>query len=337
MLLDKYLIDNLNVLGVKIMKKSGLDAAPKNFNEMIKFFETLKKEAENNDNVSANMIYKVLYNFVSSVEVRDRHTSPRFFEDIFAAVFDTYGTDTQRRDNPVSTSEIKKYDIFTKNEDWDISADLSGNKREKADVRIGEYAISLKTLKGVQINENRKLVDKSFNDEINVGSFSYRALFKGVLSDGELALLSDRKGGLGSKKQIRKNVLDPIKKSGKSKELLERLKLFFSYVYEEDLLILIKSDYQIKLHFIPNKTFVDVICLLYEKDEANFQDVWGRWENNNLRFGLTSLLKYIGKYKLIYKEIVLNLDVFKKNKSLNTFSDSISQHIKSELTKLSYE
>lgn len=337
MLLDKYLIDNLNLLGTQIMNKAGLVEAPKNYNQMVRFFETLKSEAEEKNDVSANMIYQVLYNFVSSVEVRDRHTSPRVFEDIFAAVFDTTSTDVQHRENPAPFDEILKFDKLTQKEDWNISTDLSGNKREKADVFIGSYPLSLKTLKGKQIDEYGRIIDSSFNDEINVGSFSYRALFKGILSDEQLELLRDRKGGLGSRAQMRKNVLDPIKNSGKSDEFLERLKLFFGYVYGEDVLILIKSDYKIYLYLIPNKTFVDVICLLYEKKESKFEDVWHRWENNNLRFKLTNFLNYIDQFRLPCKKLVLNLATFKKNEKIKQFNSDINKNIEMELLKLTEE
>lgn len=334
MLLDKFLISNLNLLGAQIMNKAGLNSAPKNYSQMLCFFETLKSEAEENNNVAANMIYQVLYNFVSSVEVRDRHTSPRVFEDIFAAVFNTESTDVTHRENPTPFKEILKYDVLTKKEDWSIATDLSGNKREKVDVFIGSYPLSLKTLKGKHIDEYGRVIDPSFNDEINVGSFSYRALFKGILSDKQLELLRDRKGGLGSRTQMRKNVLDPIKNSGKSAEFLERLKLFFGFVYEEDVLIVIKSDYRIYLYFIPNKTFVNVICLLYEKNESKFEDVWHRWENNNLRFKLTKFLYYIDHYKLPYKEIVLSLASFEKNQNLKSFNEKMNNTIKSELNNL---
>ena len=186
----------------------------------------------------------------------------------------------------------------------------------------------------MQIDENGVIVDNSFNDEINVGSFSYRALFKGILTNKELKLLGDRKGGLGSRGQIRKNVLDPIKKKRKTKEFLDRLRLFFGYVYAEDVLIVIKSDYRINLYFIPNETFVKVICSLYENDEANFQDVWHRWENNNLRFKLTKFLYYIDYYKLPYKEIVLSLASFEKNQNLKSFNEKMNNTIKYELNNL---
>lgn len=337
MLLDKYLIENLDLLGLKIMKKAGLTAAPVNLDELYQFFAALKEEAEKNNDAAANMIYQVLYNFVSSAEVRDRHTSPREFEDIFCSVFGTESTDDSSRANPRPTKDIMEYDKYTYTEDWNISSDLCGNKREKADASIGGYDISLKTLKGKRYNEFGKMVDSKLNDEINVGSFSYRALFKGILTDEELSTLRDRKGGLGSKAQIRKNVLNPIKNHGKSKELLSRLKLFLNFVYEEDLVIVIKSDYRTDFYFVPNKTFVDVLCTLYEKDENSFEDVWYRWENNNLRIRLSQLFYYIEKYKLPYKKLELNLASFIKQEDIKAFNVKLNKCVEAELEKLIYE
>lgn len=337
MLLDKYLIENLDLLGSKIMKLAGLKAAPSNLEQLYHFFETLKKEAEDHNDAAANMIYQVLYNFVSSAEVRDRHTSPREFEDIFCSIFGISSTDVSRRENPLPTKNILDYDKLTTTEDWNISSDLCGNKREKADASIGGYDISLKTLKGKRYNEIGCIVDSSFNDEINVGSFSYRALFKGILTDKELSTLRDRKGGLGSKSQIRKNVLDPIKSHGKSKEFLERLKLFLSFVYEEDLVIVIKSDYRTIINLIPNKTFIDVICTLYEKDESNFEELWYRWENNNLRLRLSKLFGYIEKYKLPYKKLELQLSSFELQEDIKQFNLELNKCVEAQLGKLIIE
>lgn len=334
MLLDKYLIDHLKVLGKEVMRQAGLTTAPKNYDEMVHFFEVLKVAAEDKNDVSANIIYQVLYTFVSSVEVRDRHASPRVFEDIFAAVFDTKSSDTASRKNPEIPKNIVKFDKYTTKEDWDISADLSSNKREKADVCFGEYLLSLKTLKGQQVDKNGKTVDKSYNNEINVGSFSYRALFKGILTAKEFKRLGDRKNGLGSRKQIRENVLDPIKNKGKGQKFLDRLRLFFGYVYEEDLLIVVKSDYRIGLYFIPNQTFVQVICALYERNEEAFQDVWNRWENNNLRFKFNKLLSYIKSYKLPYKKLVLDLTSFENNHKIKNFNQTMNSVIEGEFRKL---
>ena len=334
MLLDKYLIENLNLLGFKIMKKAGLSSAPTNLEQLYSFFKTLKEEAETNRDAAANMIYQVLYSFVSAAEVRDRHTSPREFEDIFCSIFGTSSTDDSSRENPRPTEEILEYDKYTTNESWNISSDLCGNKREKADASIDGYDISLKTLKGKRYNKFGDMIDSSRNDEINVGSFSFRALFKGILSADELSKLGDRKRGLGAKKQIRNNVLDPIKNNGKTEEFLKRLKTFFGYVYEEDLVIIIKSDYRTDMYFIPNKTFVDVICMLYDKKESEFEEVWHRWENNNLRFKLSKLFEYIEAFQLPYEKLKLNLGSFKTHEKINSFNQTLSKDVESELEKL---
>ncbi|MBE7012961.1 MAG: hypothetical protein E7416_02670 [Ruminococcaceae bacterium] len=334
MLLDKYLIENLDLLGMKIMKKAGLNSTPHNLKQLYCFFETLKNEAEIKNSPSANMIYQILYSFVSSEDVRDRHTSPREFEDIFCSLFGTSCSDDKNRENPKPTDGILKYDIFTIEEDWNISSDLCGNKREKADASINGYNISLKTLKGKNYDEFGKIINRSVNNELNVGSFSFRALFKGILTDAELSKLGDRKSGLGSKKQIRDNVLIPIKQHKKTEAFLQRLKLFLSYVYEEDLVIVIKSNYLTDIYFIPNETFINVLYLLYKEKEDKFEEVWYRWENNNLRINLSKLFEYIKFFQLPYKKITLNLYSFKKIEKINNFNHILSNNIKNEINNL---
>ena len=155
-----------------------------------------------------------------------------------------------------------------------------------------------------------------------------------ILTAKEFKRLGDRKNGLGSRKQIRENVLDPIKNKGKGQKFLDRLRLFFGYVYEEDLLIVVKSDYRIGLYFIPNQTFVQVICALYERNEEAFQDVWNRWENNNLRFKFNKLLSYIKSYKLPYKKLVLDLTSFENNHKIKNFNQTMNSVIEGEFRKL---
>ncbi len=334
MLLDKCLIKNLHLLGSGIMEKAGLNKPPENLEELFDFFKTLQSEAEEKNDASANMIYNILYNFVSSAEVRDRHTSPREFEDIFCSLFGTECADDGVRVNPPVTEVIKKYDEFTNDLGWTISSDFSINKREKADVSIGEYKISLKTLKGKQYDENYGVLNTSCNNEINIGGFSYRALFKGILTDRELAHLSDRKKGLGSKVQIRRNVLNPILTHGKKDDFSKRLKDSFSYVYEEDLVIVIKSDYKMDIYFIPNKTFVDVVCKLYDEKECEFENLWYRWENNNLRFSLPELLRYIEFFNFEYKKSELKLASFKTQEEISKFNQKLNEMIENELEKI---
>lgn len=331
MILDNSLISLLTPIGENIMKSAGLSGAPSNMDELYTFIKELKRLAEANDN-SAALVCHILYSFVTSEEVRDRHTSPREFEDIFGSLFGTVSTDSITRTNPTAPDYIKAYDVISQGEDWTISTDLSGNKREKADVKFGTYELSLKTLKGKSYDANGTLLDNNFNNEINVGSFSYRALFKGILSNQELQELSDRKRGLGSGPQMRKYVLDPIKAAGKNTDFRNRLHDFLSYVYSDDVLILIKSNYQITFYLVPSNSFVESICTLYDNNEAEFQKVWYRWENNNLRFPLNNFINNIKKYNLTIQEITIDLSLFEKNQAIKTFKKNIEDAIRENIS-----
>ena len=44
------------------------------------------------------------------------------------------------------------------------------------------------------------------------------------------------------------------------------------------------------------------ICSSHSRRDC-FEEVWHRWENNNLRFKLSKFFEYIDKYKLPYKKI----------------------------------
>lgn len=333
MILDKYLISQLEPIGKRIMKHAKLESAPTNIQEMYTFLQALQKLSLQNDDAAA-LVCEILFSFVTSEEVRDRHTSPRAFEDIFCSLFGTKSTDTVTKNNPRVESKITKYDCYSKDEDWNISTDLSGNKREKADVFIGEYALSLKTLKGKSVDLHGVVTDNTFNNEINMGSFSFRALFKGILSDEQLMTLRDRKGGLGSGKQIREKVLKYINYEKNNNLFLERLRDFLSYVYADDLLILIKSNYRVEFYLIPSESFVDSICKLYEFDEGNFEKVWYRWENNNLRFPLNNFINNIKRFSLPIYEIYIDLAVFEKNEAVCKFNKKIFECIQENIEKI---
>lgn len=332
MLLDKILFDKISILGKDLLNKCGLKNEPQNIQDMSIFLKYLKNEIENNESASSILIAKILFSFTSSIEVRDRHVSARIFEDIFCSLFNIPCTDTINRNNPAIPNYIKKYDIFNNpTDDWKISDDLAKNKREKADVIIKSYNISLKTLKGQAFDEKGNRIDNDQNNEINVGSFSYRALLTGII---DISKLKDRKGGLGSGKQVREFVLDPIKNSGNQIEFLNRLKDFFKYVYSEDLYLVLKSHYRIDFILIPCNSFINTIFDLYSKDEQEFEKVFYRWENNNLRLNKTNLLIFMDKYGYKYDRININLSNITNNDILSNFENNISENIERELKKL---
>lgn len=258
---------------------------------------------------------------------------PELLKTFFLHYFGCTCTDGFLRNNPIPSQIILNYDSICKNENWKISSDLSGNKREKTDLIIDNYNISLKTLKGIAYDKNNHIIDSSFNSELNVGSFSYRALLKGIIPDSDLQSLSDRKSGLGSGSQLRKNIFNPIIKYNKKTEFYNKLNDFLSYVYEDDLYIVLKSNYRIDFILIPNKTFIAALLKLYKEQENNFEKVFYRWENNNLRLNWKNLLDYIEEFELEYFRININLNKIDSNKEFNTMKELIEKDIQNYLKK----
>lgn len=327
MILDKILLSKIDIVGETLLRRSDIKEYPKNIDEMYNFLNILKRSIDDNE-FNGVLIGNILFSFVSDEEIRDRNTTSRIFEDIFAALFNQKCSDKTSRNNPQSTSEILLLDKLCINEDWNISTDLAGNKREKADLILGDYKVSLKTLKGPIIGLNNEVIDSSTNEELNVGSLSYRALLKGILTDEEIRNLGDRKAGLGSGKQLRANIFNPIIKKSKQKEFLNRLKLYLEYVYEDDIYIILKSHYRIDFYLIPNKSFINSLTYTYENSESEFEKIFYRWENNNLRLRWKNILTVMDNYKLPYTKVCINLNNSLLNNELIKFKNDLGIQIK---------
>lgn len=326
MLLDKILFSKLSSIGEHLLQKAGLEYAPTSTDEMYLFLSALE-DSINEEEFEGLLIGNILFHFVTSVEVRDRQVTSRIFEDVFASLFSSKSTDRAVRSNPVTDADIQELDLLCMNENWKISQDLQGNKREKTDVKLGDYEISLKTLKGYIYNEEGKITDRKQNSELNVGSLSFRSLLKGILNDSQITSLRDRKGGLGSATQVRNSMLNPIKELNKTEEFSSRLKMFINYVYTEDVIIVLKSHYNIKFILIPSDSFSNVITRLYDEKEESFTDVWYRWENNNLRLRWVPMLKYMEQFALPYQEKSISLASSVNNSKVNEFLEKVSNSI----------
>lgn len=338
MIFDKILFSKLKIVGKALLRKSGLMKPPQNIQQMYIFLNTTAKLMNQYD-FAASTLGNVLYSFVSDILVRDRLTTSRIFEDIFSNLFNLNATDKRSRKNPEIPDFILKYDVYTTKEDWKISTDMSMNKREKADIILGNYAISLKTLKGTAYDENMAIMPKTIidssgkeivnkdNDEVNVGSFSFRALLKGILTDEELSVLGDRKKGLGSKSAFRANVLNPIIKHEKENEFAIRLEEFMNYVYTDDIYIILKGNYQMKFILIPSESFRRTIIKTYKEDNFQFEYIWSRWENNNLRMNWKPLLRKMKEYEFNYYEIVLKLNNAVNNPKILDIEKMIENYI----------
>ena len=332
MILDKLLLQNTSSIGKRILQKAGLESTPKNINEMHLFLEATKKSIESNEFEGA-LLGNILFSFVSSTEVRDRNVTSRVFEDIFAGLFNEKCTDKTQRSNPSVIQDILNLDTLCKNEDWLISTDLAGNKREKSDLELGNYSISLKTLKGKVYDINDNIIDTNFNSELNVGSLSYRALLKGILLDEQLETLKDRKGGLGSKPQMLKFVLNPINDNNNLDMFKSRLSLFLNYVYNDDVYIVLKSHYRIIFYLIPRETFISSLLNMLDKDYEKFAEIFYRWENNNLRLNWVKMVKAIEDFELPYYYTSINLQNSIHNSNFELFYSTLNNLINQSINK----
>ena len=310
MVFDRILFNKLHTFSKNLCHNYKI-AEPKDRNSLATYLKTLQQGIDSGE-VNSQFIGLTLYNFITSKETRDRHTTARVFEDIFGELIGVVATDTERRENPPVPDYIKKYDILTKDQTWSISGDLSGNKREKADHKIDNYNLSIKTLKGPLYDIEGTIIDSSFNNEINIGSFSHRALFIGITDRA----LSDRRGGLGSPRQIIP-LLQEINDKGYFEKFKSRIKDYVSYVYQDDIIIVFKSGYKMRIVFIPYDTFDKAIIETLNQNNPieEFTKIWYRWENNNLRIRFSSLMNMINKLNLDYDDITLNFESIMKNKN----------------------
>ena len=329
MILDEILLDNIsNIAGIK--------TAPKSLDEIFCFFKNLKEKLET-ENYKSELIALVFFNFLTKKEIRDRKVTSRIFEDIMAKLFKGIVLDEESKENFPVPDYIKKYDDkhinSCKKFNFLISNDLSTNKREKADNKFGNYTLSLKTLKGQLYDSNLNIIDKDINSELNIGSLSYRALLVDLISDEELSKLSDRKGGLGSKKQLIKQIYTPLEKNSKWIDFIDRLNDFLNYIYDgSDFIIVFKSGYKMKILFIKEKDFIDELINIAKTDYSTFFDIFYRWENNNLRIHYNKLFKAL-KEKSKLREIELDFNTLEKSISLQEKISKIKLSIENILLK----
>jgi hypothetical protein len=341
-IIDKFLLNLIPKFGFEVKEFLSLKKYPQDIQELSLFLNAIRGKIVDNDFL-ASLFASILFNFITSIEVRDRQSTSRTFENVLAGLFNSQPADLDNRQNPEVTGEILAFDqLCNPKENWLISQDLSGNKREKSDFEYGNLSLSIKTLKGIAYDNHGNSYPRNFNylgeqiinnsnKEINVGSFSFRALLKGVISDNELVRLRDRQGGLGSGPALRTNVFNLIQDKT---DFLNRLKTFINYVYNDDFLVVFKSHYKMIINIFPNETFKQAIFLAYEFDEPNFQNIWYRWENNNLRLNYPSFLEKVRLHNLPFEEISFDLSKFNQNTLLSKLFLLIRTDIDNYLSSL---
>ena len=134
---------------------------------------------------------------------------------------------------------------------------------------------------------------------------SYRALFSGILDAGRLDKIKDRKGGIGSAKQL-EDLFKYISENNKWEDLKKRLEIFLDYLYSDmGFLIAFKMGKIMELHIFDGKSFVECIMKAAEKPE-NLTKIINRWENNNIRIKWPTLLDCLKNLNYVKKDGTYN-------------------------------
>ncbi len=230
------------------------------------------------ENFNSAYLLNYLYQNISAKDIAKRKTTARDLEDYLSILFNGKITDETKRENKDIKIENIENDFIT---NFTIS-----NKREKADIVFNDdFAMSVKIL-------------MPNNYEINLGSFEKTALFYEL---DVYDFLGERKGkrgklgdeivkiGLGST-SILKNLLLLLQEKGKYKIFKNRFLKMAKEIFADDMLIAIKNDIVMDLHFIKSNDFYS----LFERnidDIDSFMSIVNRWEGNSIRVDREEFLK----------------------------------------------
>jgi len=288
----KIIVENIKSKELLLNKKVDLDA-------IYNFFKKIETDKTRFNYAYLNYI---IYHNISKETVAKRKTTSRDFEDILAVIFNGVITDEERRFN---SNEDK---FYLENET--ITGFAISNKREKADVKIGnDYFISVKTL-------------MQNNKEINFGSLEKTTLFSGFNIEKHL---NERKGfnsekiGLGSKPRLI-NLLNEIKNQNQFHKFTQRFTKLIKFVFADDLIILIKDKKKAELYLIKGVDFVNLL-IKNSKTPEKLTSIINRWEGNSVRMNREPIIKIGKKINLDFNF----LDEHIINKLLKT-EEKISQY-----------
>lgn len=116
MILDEILFNEISPIGNSILKKTKLKSFPSTCKEMFSYLSTINTSISSEE-FDGLLIGNILFSFVSSIKVRDRHTTARTFEDIFSALFSIKATDRTVRKNPPIPKSIINLDKYNDSRD----------------------------------------------------------------------------------------------------------------------------------------------------------------------------------------------------------------------------
>lgn len=263
-------LKTIQIISDYLRERGELKSKVSSIADIYKFFATLQR---NRRKFHTLYIFNYLFSFISSDEVAKRKASAAVFEDLLAVIFNATVADTKTRSN--LTFEVDDYFLNVKDA-------IASNRREKADVVWeGGYTISLKTL-----------IAK--NSEINMGSFEKKVLFDGLRVDNYLSERKSNDGaGVGSRPQFLK-LLSLVETLSSYDKFREKFNKMAEFIYSDDLLLVVKNNYQMELYFFTGSEIVEIFKA-HSTSKERFLSLVNRYEGNSLRIDRDSLIAHCNK------------------------------------------
>jgi hypothetical protein len=253
---------------VAILKENKLDKKPKKLEEIKKFFEVLDKSIKSGD-IDATIIGKYIYDNITNEKLRYRKVSAINFEEFLTAVFEGHIVDKKTR-----TPEAVSLDFGSE----EINRRVARNKLEKLDVVLGSLNFSVKTL----VPEN---------EELNIGSFSAEALFKGFLP-----YTPNEREELGSKPLL-KGKFKKFEEQGKWNDFVKRFSKMVETVFQTDWIIAIKNEKVLDVYILSAKDFRELLIKSFATPESAVKTL-NRFEAHALRVEVRPLIEKSHKIKI---------------------------------------
>ncbi|MCD6371326.1 MAG: hypothetical protein J7L39_01245 [Candidatus Aenigmarchaeota archaeon] len=263
---NKYYSPKEVEIAIKIfLKNHKFKRSADSIDDIEKFLATLAESIKKGE-FSATIIGKYIYNTITNKKSRKRKASAFNFEELLADFFGGKLLDRNSR-KAISLTESN-----INNLDKEIIKRILRNKLEKGDLIIKDYILSVKTL-------------VPSNKELNVGSFSSEALFKGFLKE-----VPQERLHLGSKPLLKK-ILKKIESEGKWEAFVRRFNIMVNEIFVYDFIIGIKDDKILDVYLIDSNAFRKLLIDHVKRGPDTSIKLLNRFEAHALRIELNKVLK----------------------------------------------
>lgn len=256
------MMSEIKDFAIKFFKNHGLTREPKSLEDIEKFFISFRDSIKEGD-PEATVIAIEIYNEISRTEVSHRKASAINFEELLTTLFEGKIINNKTRQPEETSCDFGEPEINRR---------VARNKLEKLDAELGSLKLSVKTLVPT-------------NSELNIGSFSAEALFRGFLP-----YTPNEREFLGSKPLLRQQ-FEKIKSSGKWKEFETRFVRMAEIIFATDWIIAIKDDRRLVVNTISGEKFRKILIDAIRNGPSEITKIFNRFEAHALRIEIEPIIK----------------------------------------------